>query len=165
MAINYTPRTWVASEVVTAAYFNTEVRDFSTGVQAAWASYTPAWTASSGTPAIGNGTGVWKYLRLGKTIHFRIQLTMGSTSNFGTGNWIFGLPVAAHADYTANMSMDCRGSAYDTSGAAFNQIIGIWLTSTTFVPFSATNTNLSNTVPWTWATGDKCSIEGTYEAA
>jgi hypothetical protein len=53
VSINYTPRTWVAGEVVTAAFMNTEVRDALTGIQAAWTVYTPTWTASHEQPDAG----------------------------------------------------------------------------------------------------------------
>lgn len=139
-------------------------RDALKAASEAWTSYTPAWTASV-NPAIGNGTQVWKYLRVNKLVIGRIQITMGSTTTFGTGNWVFGLPVAAHADYTANMSANGKGMALDASVPAFNQLAAIWQTSTTIAVLTSANTSLSSTVPWTWTTSDKFSLDFEYEAA
>jgi hypothetical protein len=149
--------TFVASTtVITAAHMN--------GIQAAWDTYTPTWAASGTAVALGNGTLTGKWIRLGKTVHYRIQLTMGSTTTFGTGTYSFVLPTAAHADYTANMHMG-NGLALDSSGAVFNNLTAGWLSSTTVFVLGTANTSIGQTVPWTWAVSDKISIAGTYEAA
>jgi len=57
------------------------------------AAYTPTWTASGSAPAIGNGTLTGRYSRQGSSITATINLTLGSTSTLGTGDWRFGLPV------------------------------------------------------------------------
>lgn len=93
MGLNTTPRTWTTSELVTAAMMNTEVRDAFTGVQAAWTSYSPSWTAATTNPTIGNGTIVGAYLQIGKTVHWRIKISPGSTTTFGTGTYFVSLPV------------------------------------------------------------------------
>src|SRR4051812_10042371 len=100
------------------------------GIQAAWDTYTPTWTSSGTTPAIGNGTLNGKWIRLGRTVTYRIQLTVGSTTTFGTGNYIWAIPTAAHADYSATMHMG-NGLGFDTSAAAVSPLTAIWFTSTT----------------------------------
>lgn len=59
----------------------------------AWTSWTPTWTATSGSPAIGNGTWDNKYIQIGKFVTGYLRFTAGSTTNFGTGDWRFTLPV------------------------------------------------------------------------
>lgn len=93
MTINYVPRTWVTTEVVTAAEMNTEIRDALTGLQAAWTTYTPTWTAPGTNPTLGNGTIAGRYLRAGKTlVACEVILTVGSTSTVGVGAYAWSLP-------------------------------------------------------------------------
>ena len=163
MSINYTPRTWVAGEVVSAAEMNTEVRDALTGVQAAWTAYTPTWTATTTNPTLNNGTLVGKWQRLGKTYLYRINLTMGSTTAFGTGSYLFALPAAVHADYTAGNHMG-NGVLLDV-GVNWNQAAAAWNSSTQIFVLATSNLQVSNTVPFTWGSGDKLSLAGEPEAA
>lgn len=150
-----------AGTTTLSAPFNTN-RDAIKALSEAWTSYTPTWTGAGSNPAIGNGTLVGKYARVNKLILYRIQLTMGSTTTYGTGNWGFALPVAAHADYTANMHLG-NGVALDVSAVAYGHLFAAWLTSTSIFVFNAAP--LATGVPWAWATGDKVSVSGTYEAA
>ncbi len=140
-------------------------RDALKAVSEAWTSYTPTWTASV-NPAIGNGTRTGKYIQVNKLVTFRIQVTMGSTTTYGTGNWVFSLPVATHSDYASGMMMG-NALAFDTSAPSFTQVIPVWLSSTSIhIPLgNGTNTDVSATSPFTWASGDKLTISGTYEAA
>jgi len=163
LTINYTPRTWVAGETVTAAFMNTEIRDAFTGVQAAWTAYTPTWTASV-NPVLGNGTLVGAHLRLGKFDQFRIQLTMGSTTSFGTGSWLFAIPAATHAAYTGFMHVG-NGAAVDVSASALSGLTAVWNTSTTLFGLTAAGTAPATGVPWAWAVGDKISFSCTLELA
>ena len=54
-----------------------------TDVSGAWVAYTPTWSASVTAPSLGNGTLTGYYQQIGKTIHFRITLAFGSTTNKG----------------------------------------------------------------------------------
>ncbi len=96
-----TPRTWVVGEVVTAALLNQEIRDQLNSFFGAWTDYsgTLVWGAESGTaPAIGNGTVVARYLKVGRTVDYLHRITMGSTTTYGdggaAGNYYFSLPAA-----------------------------------------------------------------------
>ena len=62
------PRTWVASEVVTAAIMNTHVRDNLKAIGDAWTSFTPTWTGVTTNPAIGNGTLNGQHMVVGKFV-------------------------------------------------------------------------------------------------
>ena len=134
-------------------------RDALKGVSEAWTTYTHGWTGT-----LGNGVLVAKYMRVNKFVRFRIQLTWGTTTSHGASSQAFALPTAAHSDYAANMHMG-NGLALDLSTVAFNNITVGWLTSTSIFMLGTANTSVSNTVPWTWATGDKLSLSGTYETA
>lgn len=63
-------------------------------VPSAWTAYTPVWTATSVAPTLGNGTDAGAYRQTGKTIDFRISITFGTTTTFGSGNYRLGLPVS-----------------------------------------------------------------------
>ncbi|MFD5384235.1 hypothetical protein ACFWMG_04560 [Streptomyces sp. NPDC127074] len=59
-----------------------------------WATFTPTWTVSSGTnPSLGNGTLAGRYWRHGSHITGTINLTIGSTTSLGSGNYFWQLPT------------------------------------------------------------------------
>jgi hypothetical protein len=151
------PGAVTAATAITAAWGNA-VRDDLVILGQAWTSYTPTWTASV-NPALGNGTWACAYNQSGKTVDFRIKLTMGSTTTYGTGTWYLSLPVAPKA-YDVNafpcQMFDSSGSAWWQAGA-FSQSAGLFL--------MYDQTAVSATGPWTWATGDFLVISGSYEAA
>lgn len=68
-----------------------------------WTTYTPAWTASSANPVVGDGSIVGRYASLGATIMGEIRVTAGTAAggfNRGSGVYTFSLPtVAVAADY------------------------------------------------------------------
>lgn len=123
-----------------------------------WTSYTPTLT----NVTLGNGTLEGWYVRIGRTIHFRVKLTWGSTTS-ASGLQGFSLPVAMHSSYL-NM-------AYGTAGANIggtNYVGFPWCNSTTgFIVLQGTSGSSfwSNTAPATWGTSNIGTIVGTYEAA
>lgn len=131
----------------------------------AWTTWTPTFVNLSG------GTlNFSKYTQIGKTIHYRIKYTLAGAGVAGAVT--FTLPVNAHADYSnANEIMDATGSVFDANGALHNIIVR-WASASTFsilvdnVSGSyGQSSNLSSTVPFTWASGDFITVNGTYEAA
>jgi hypothetical protein len=131
-----------------------------------WRSFTPTWTTSGTAPALGNGTLTGRYQQRGKTVHFRIELTAGTTTTFGTGNWSFTVPNTPDTvvSQTANVrAIDVSaGLAYTGQGTLFG--------STTTIPQTATGASgalqtITNTVPMTWASTDSLRIWGSYQAA
>ena len=127
-----------------------------TGMETAW---TPAWTASAGSPAIGNGSlGGW-YFRMGKNYWFTINLTAGTTTTYGTGGayWRFGLPGGATAQrgyagggfYLNNLTQDY--------GITWKLVSG----DTAFELFQSTG-RITNTSPFTFGTGDVLYFSGWF---
>ncbi|WP_327160561.1 hypothetical protein [Streptomyces zaomyceticus] len=159
------PRTWVVGEVVTAAYMNAEIRDQWLDMLAAWVTYTPSWTASV-NPSLGNGSVVGRYKKVGRKVDFQIDLTMGSTTTYGTGAWSLTLPFTA-----ASSSGSRVGVAQALGGSRFGgQVIvspganGVGA----FFPASAAVSNYSSAaaaVPFAWANGNELRITGVYESA
>lgn len=133
----------------------------------AWSAWTPTWTNLT----LGNGVATARYTRIGMTVNFRLSLTVGSTTSMTASQVMASLPIAAHAQYQ-NFEHIAYGTAFDVSAnqpynirATFSNSTTIKLyalnAASTFVPDS----NVNNTQPFTWATGDILQVVGTYEAA
>lgn len=166
------PRTWVAAEKPPAATYNTHVRDNFKAIGDAWTAYGSgsSWTSSGTAPSLGNGTWNGKYMQAGKLVHFRIVLTMGSTTTYGTGTYLLALPVAAASDI--GRLLITNGDARDDSAAGDFMIGGLITNSATTLSLRALPATagiamvvVSNTVPFTFANLDSITISGTYEAA
>jgi hypothetical protein len=137
--------------------------DILTALTAAWTSYTPSWTASAGTPAIGNGSLAGAYRQMGKTVDFTINLTAGSTTTFGTAgaHWILGLPPLGNTarNYVWPLRMldaatlEYAGFASAAAGTAVAEL---------FKPVSG---RIVNNSPFTPANGDSLWFNGTYDLA
>ena len=164
--MTFAPRTWVVGEVVSAAVMNQEIRDQFNSFFGAWTTYTPAWTSSSTAPAIGNGTLTGRHMKLGRIVICHINLTTGSTTTYGSGNYSFSLPfTSANAGATIIGNVQFLG----TDRWAGHMVIGNSATTTSpFISSSSTNTRLgwmSPTLPETLAAGAQVRMTFLYEAA
>jgi hypothetical protein len=136
-------------------------------VPGAWIAYTPVWTASITNPALGNGTLIGRYQKVGRDVHFHINLTTGSTSTYGNGGYNFTLPPFTAATNGASMI----GTAQLLGTNRWNGQIVVSPTATgtsTFFPASQTDCRLAfhgPTVPEAMASGTQVRITGTYESA
>lgn len=59
----------------------------------AMVTYTPTWTATTTNPTIGNGTLSGRYWQDGPTVRGVINLTIGSSTGLGSGNYLWQLPT------------------------------------------------------------------------
>lgn len=135
----------------------------------AFNTYTPVWTATTTNPVIGNGTLAGTWGRIGRYIYGTLNMTAGSTTTYGSGLWIFSLPVAAAALPT-NTAMGV-GYTEDAGVTGFPGTLFL-ITSTTFAMrvhnsagTYATTAGLQPTVPFTYANGDFVRVSFFYEAA
>ena len=164
--MTFTPRTWVVGEVVAAATMNQEIRDQFNSMFAAWTSYTPAWTAATTNPVLGNGTLIGRYMKIGRTVLFHINLITGSTTTYGSGVYSFDLPAAA-----ANAGAAMIGNAHLLAGSRWNGQLVISANAVTTSPFFPTNSTTTTTqqqtgtIPATLASGHQLRMTGIYEAA
>jgi hypothetical protein len=124
-----------------------------------WISFSTTWSGSLGAPAIGNGSIQSTYMRAGKWVSFRINLTWGSTTTAGSGAYGFTLPVAPIADQA------CAAVVVDSNVSTRYACTG-WLTNGAGVFRILTGggaAGISGTVPMTFATSDQIIVSGTYE--
>lgn len=158
--------TFLVGEIVDADKL-LEITNFMTAATAAWTAYTPTWTASAGSPSIGNGTLAGRYRRLGKTVNFQILLTGGSTSNYGTAGayWAIGLPPLGNTSgpfvWPARL---IDGGVAEYTIIAANESSPSATGSVQFFRTSTTGRQLNNT-GFTFGTGDSLWVAGTYELA
>lgn len=125
---------------------------------AAWIQYTPSWTATGGTPSIGNGTLVGRYSRVGNIIVGGIFIYGGSTTVWTGTQYTFSLPVTAANDYWAGSAHIYNGN----TGAYY--VAGTYASGSNF--HLVTNSGWAGaTSPATWTTNFVCRISFTYEAA
>lgn len=167
------PRTWVVGEVVTAALLNQEIRDQFNSFFGAWTSYTPSWLAEGGAaPTLGNGTLTGRYLKVGRTVDFVLQLTWGSTTAPGGGagseNWVFTLPAIPAASFTFRT---VKADALDNSAGLHYGAAGTYSTANggsirSLVDQQGASGAIWDSVyPFTWAASDILYVYGRYEAA
>ena len=131
-----------------------------TDISGAWTTYVPTlqgWT-------LGNGTLTGRYIQIGKRIDFEIAYTVGSTDTIAAANPGFSFPVTPRALDVTRQPMGVA-TLFDTSANAFRLHIAAAFSTGQVNTYNPDGTPQSNTVPWTWATGDKIVLTGTYEAA
>lgn len=126
-----------------------------------WTSYAPVWSASGTAPVLGNGTLSGAYRQVGKTVTARGQLTMGSSTTFGSGGYRVSVPVAARSGSVSESAgvlwIFDSGVQTKVGACAFVDATRLWLV----VPTG----DITATNPHTWASGDIIRWTIEYEAA
>lgn len=167
MPLNTTPRTWVTGELLTATLLNVELRDALTNLQAAWTAWTPspALTVVSGTnPTMGNSTVVGATHRIGKTILWRLRITLGSTFAAGSGTYALAMPFGIGGILS---NEDPIGYGQVLAGGTRRAIQVYALTvNTAFMVRTSTEADLTSSGPGVaWAAGQVISLTGVYQSA
>lgn len=160
------PRTWVASQPLTAAQLNEQLRDNLSVLApfaAAWPAYGMEWHAVTTNPTIGNGSIVAKSIQIGKLTFARWVVTMGSTTTYGTGAFIFALPFAVNQP--AQTCLAGSGMLYDTSAQLQYMFQPYVNSDQASVIFTASGNRLTSSSPITLAAGDIISGSVIYEAS
>lgn len=142
-----------------------------------WAAWTPTWTTSTAaaTPSFGNATLDCKYAQSGDAVLYEMEITFGSTTNFGGGgvndNWRFSLPVTA-----GEAVLICGMGEIQDGTAPERWPIRGRITTTTTMEIELSGRNYNNTAnassglidaitPFTWGNGDRILMHGHYQAA
>ena len=167
MPLNTTPRTWVTGELLTATLLNVELRDALTNLQAAWTAWTPspALTVVSGTnPTMGNSTVVGATHQIGKTILWRLRITLGSTFAAGSGTYALAMPFGIGGILS---NEDPIGYGQVLAGGTRRAIQVYALTvNTAFMVRTSTEADLTSSGPGVaWAAGQVISLTGVYQSA
>lgn len=160
---------WAAGQRITASRL--------ASMTLTWSAWTPTWSTSTGasTPSFGNATIDCKYAQSADAVLFELEITFGSTTNFGGGgtsdNWRFSLPV------TAAESVLIAGMGEVQDGAATTRWpVRARLTTTTTIEVELCGRAYDDTAgvssglvdaatPMTWASGDRILLHGHYQAA
>lgn len=128
-----------------------------------WTSYTPTLTASTTNPTNWTQTGY--YMQMGKLVVAKFRLNATGTMTAGSGVYRIAFPINAlysSVDY-------CVGSVdiWDSSPSTVQVGTAIMRSSTycTIDYSGATNNNVTNALPWVWASGDNITGTIIYEAA
>lgn len=135
-------------------------------IDSAWTSYVPTWTASV-NPVINNGTIEGYYKLIGKTCFVRGNIAMGSTTTYGTGEWLVGLPFPAKNADGIQMTV----SILQATVAWYNGIMNgarAGFTNRTAIQYQntgGTTDSLTSSTPFVWGTGSRFTWNGSYEIA
>jgi hypothetical protein len=129
----------------------------------AWTTYAPVWTASTTNPAIGNGSHEGYYTQVGKTVHFSIETTFGSTTTRGVGayQWTLPVPPATNRRQIASANI-LRYGVVEYPGVV---VISGGKVDHIDIATSTAGQYLGHSVPTTLPAGSLISFSGTYEAA
>lgn len=168
-----TAPTFVAGNGLTAAQLNILGGDLNVlggGWVADARASTTIWTGATVSPTLGNGTLASRIRTVGKTINWIVQITMGSTTTFGTGAWQLVLPTAS---LLSGQPFDAviRDASATKSYPSIAELIPASTTTATLRILNTTAGNeflsvdSSGTRPITWATGDMLTAEFLFEAA
>jgi hypothetical protein len=132
----------------------------------AWTTYTPIWTADTSNPALGDGVLTGRYKTIGKSVFFNIQVTTGTTTTYGSGDWQFGLPANA-----VDSNSVLAPATYVNSASGIQ-----WFNGIATNKYNQTNSNitatygstimvpLNETHPFSWTSNCAIVINGTYES-
>lgn len=145
--------------------------NFTNDISSAWTStFVPTWSGSGGAPAVGNGTLLYRYLKLGRTNWFSLQLTLGATSTVGAGTYTF--TVHATAPNNGMYFENIKGKFVDSSTGNIYNLSGTIQPNTNVLDVQIDRTDgtysISNVVtaavPVVPATGDRITLSGFFES-
>lgn len=162
------PSNAVAGTQIPAATTNAILADLTLlgKASATYGTAATVWTASGTNPVINNGTFVSTARQDNKWVDVFIQITMGSTTTYGTGTWALALPVTARFS-----GWGITGRAIDSSASTIGfPITGDTTTTGINLRCAATTAGnadrvLSSANPFTWANTDILTVTFRYEAA
>jgi hypothetical protein len=124
--------------------------------------YSPTLTSSGTQPTLGDGTLTGMYVRSGAIVTATIELTIGSTTNLGSGALRFSLPMPP---VTSGAALHVgHAILFDTSGSTYTFAAVRALRGATYsdILLSGTSGQVTFNAPWSWAVGDLIRLTVTY---
>lgn len=153
-SVSGAPVPLAAFGIPTANNINELITDLTPALSAR-TSYTPAWSSSGTQPALVNGTAVGKYVALGKIGWCTGLITMGSSSTYGTGTYFFSLPPGWTIASGETGIVVGTARIIDTSlTTRYVGVVTVASTALVTISSNAATTDISATVPFTFATTD-----------
>lgn len=136
-------------------------------IEGAWSTWVPTWTNLT----VANGTVVARYKQVGKTVDGFISVLFGSSTAV-SGATSFSLPVESLIPGSGQRPIG-QVNFQDTGGTPANfagVLVTLTSTSAQFKVFAVSgsyisNSNISSTVPYTFANTDVVNAKFRYEAA
>lgn len=127
-------------------------------------SYTVGGGTTGGTQPTFNGAPMFyaSYVKVGKLVHFRVNVLFTNITNFGTGQYYVTLPFSAKYDHymrDGQVDDNSQNKKYSISGhtAAGSNVVLLYSTSS-----SGNEVPFTSSVPFNLATADDFHISGTY---
>ena len=159
-----TPGTATAGEVLTAAFWNANVRDNSLELApffAAWTSYTPSWTNLT----VGNAVVTARYFQIGKSVFYFGSIVWGSTTSATASTTLVSLPVTA---ISSNFDL-ANGSLFigDSGTRGYVGVCAPQSTTTMIFHHSESGNfgDVNATAPFTFGVADFLKWSLIYQAA
>ena len=159
------PPTFSTGEKSGVAAKLNQLRDFARSLTDSSTPWTPSLTATGTNPTNWTATGA--YFRAGKLVVARFSVTAGASSTAGSGNYRLALPATA----VGALSSVGVARAYDQSTGNI-VLLEVNLASADNMGFDYPAaapiggfTQVANTSPWAWSTGDYIAGQLIYEAA
>lgn len=119
-------------------------------------SYTPTWTAASGTPNAGTGgslTGF--YSRSGRRVTVELGLVFGTSPTLGTGDWTFGVPISSSYHGIGPVHI------FDAGTRNYTGVAHIESGQATFKIYEQNTVGAAN--PHAWAVNDYMNVTLAYD--
>jgi hypothetical protein len=141
------------------------------GSGSAWTTYTPTWSTTGTAPALVNGSLHGEYTLRGDECHVVINLVMGSSTTYGTGQFRWLMPLTAASLPHASMHWTGSAIATDPGGGYYAGAARLFGGSDHLMAVSpttatgATPSEWNSARPFTWANADYLSLDITYRIA
>lgn len=126
--------------------------------------YTPAWTGTT-NPVLNNGTLLGRYVLAGRLVTGWFDLTIGSSTTFGSGGYRISLPVpAAYPGSDIPIGTFIATDASDGNRRRTGALTIVTATTVRADRDGVSGSATTPTAPFTWATGDRWTGQFAYQA-
>lgn len=122
-----------------------------------WSTFATTWRGGTINPALGNGTMLMRYIKLGKLAFIQLNMTMGSTTTYGAGSWSWSLPFPPASSLAGQTTGSALGAIGGTTYFGTSQFLGGFLFLATSGP------SMDATHPAAWTSGSVLMSSFFYE--
>jgi hypothetical protein len=133
-----------------------------TPVESLWKAWNTTWSGSTTAPSLGNGSSQGQWRISGGMVEGHTKVTLGTTSNAGTGsNYTFTLPAAVSAFQQLGACIGA-GAVYDASAGTILPRQAVTIGSTTVVVLANEAGTRVGTSTIAWASTDQMNLSVRY---